>query len=189
MKSSSEEPSSFSKRKRAHPECPRGFTLIEIMISLSILVIGILGIATMFGTGYHNVGEGGRMTMAVAAARQMLEDVRLIPFANLANLDRLDTNTPGSQPANNPERDIARKWAYGLVGNTVAGWNFSSTETAAWRQSGAGTGTSAPPVSGARGQVTVTTPAGTTNLRQITVTITDPRGRTTVQLTTLISRL
>lgn len=159
----------------------RGFTLIEILIGITVLVVGMLGVTSMFGTGYINVGEGARMTMAVTAARQMLEDIRTIPFANLLNLNGFDTNNSGTQPANNPERAIARKWRYALAGDGT-GWGFTAAEKAMWQNLGVG---SVP--FGARGQISVVNQTAT--LRLITVTVPVPGRGATVQLTTLISKL
>jgi Tfp pilus assembly protein PilV len=152
------------------------------MIGLTILVVGILGVAGMFGTGYTNVAEGGRMTLAVTAARQMLEDIRTIPFNNLPNLNGFDTNNPGTQPANNPEREIARKWRYALAGDGT-GWGFTTAEKARWQNLGVGNA-----LFGARGQITVgdTTPQNPT-MRQATITVPVPGRGASVQLTTLIS--
>jgi prepilin-type N-terminal cleavage/methylation domain-containing protein len=172
--------------KQGRPRRTQGFTLIEILIGITILVVGILGVATMFGTGYTNVGEGARMTMAVTAARQMLEDVRTIPFDNLVNLNGpggagFDTNVLGTEPAADPERNIARKWRYALAGDGV-GWNFTIAERANWQNLGVG---SVP--FGASGLIVVTSPSAT--MRQITITVRVPGRGNTVQLATLISRL
>jgi len=157
-------------------------TLVEIMIGMTILVVGILGVTSMFGTGYTNVGEAARMTMAVTAARQMLEDIRTIPFDNLLNLNSFDTNASGTQPANNPERGIARKWRYALAGDGT-GWNFTAAEKAMWQNLGVGNS-----VFAARGTITVASQTAT--LRLVTVTVRTASGRgATVQLATLISRL
>jgi prepilin-type N-terminal cleavage/methylation domain-containing protein len=174
----------LAKQVRRHAPRARGFTLIEILLGITILVIGILGAASMFGTGYTNVAEGGRMTMAVTAARQMLEDVRTIPFGSLPNLNGpagtgFNTNSPGSQPASDPERNIARKWRYALAGDGT-GWNFTSAEKARWQSLGVG---SIP--FGASGQITVVNQTAT--LRLITVTVQIPGRGATVQLATLIS--
>jgi prepilin-type N-terminal cleavage/methylation domain-containing protein len=168
---------------------PSGFTLIEVLIGVTILVVGILGVATMFGTGYSNVGQGARLTMAVTAARQMLEDVRTIPFGNLVNLNGpagtgFDTDLVGTQPAADPARSIARKWRYALAG-AGTGWNFTTAEKANWQNLGVG---SVP--FGAGGLIVVTSPSAT--MRQIAITVRVPgRGNTVqlMQLTTLISRL
>ncbi len=171
----------------------RGFTLVEIMIGLTLLVVGVLGVASMFSRGYSNVGDGGRLTMAVTAGRQMLEDVRLVPFAQLPNLNGptgggFRTDQPATLPAGEPERTIARKWRYALAGaDATAGWAFSSTETQQWGRLLSGTRGGAE--FGAVGQITVVDVDNPVTLRQVTVTITDPSGtKTYVQLQTLISR-
>lgn len=169
------------RKEQRRPVGAGGFTLIEILIGITILVVGVLGVASMFGTGYTNVAQGGKMTMAIAAARQMLEDVRTVPFANLGNLNGFDTNNSGTQPANNPERAIARKWRYALAGDGT-GWGFTAAEKAMWQNLGVG---SVP--FGARGQISVVNQTAT--LRLITVTVPVPGRGATVQLTTLISKL
>jgi len=179
----SPERSDLARQDRERPVGGRGFTLIEIMIGITILVLGILGVATMFGTGYNTLGEGARMTMAVSAARQMLEDVRLIPFDNLSNLNGFNTNTLGSQPANDPERSIARKWRYALARDTGTGWNFTAAEKAQWRSLGVGTA-----IFGATGQIQVADVNNPLTLRRITATVSVPGGRWSVQLATLMSR-
>jgi prepilin-type N-terminal cleavage/methylation domain-containing protein len=166
-------------KDRGRPEGARGFTLIEIMIGLTILVVGILGVASMFGTGYTNLAEGGRMTLAVTAARQMLEDIRTIPFNNLPNLNGFDTNNPGTQPANNPEREIARKWRYALAGDGT-GWGFTTAEKARWHNLGVGNA-----VFGAGGTIAVANLGAT--MREVTITVPVPGRGAIVRLVTRIS--
>lgn len=159
----------------------RGFTLIEILIGLTILAIGLLGVAGMFSTAYTDVSAGGKTTMAVTAARQILEDTRLLPFDNLTNLNGFNTNNAGSQPAGGPERAMARKWRY-VVAGSGPGWNFTSGETAQWSSlytGGANFG----------GQATVTVTSPSVTMRQVTVTVPVPGRGVNVSLTTLISRL
>jgi prepilin-type N-terminal cleavage/methylation domain-containing protein len=181
MKPSAMRPDS-SRKDGWRPECPPGFTLIEILVGMTILVVGILGVTSMFGTGYTNVGQGAQVTMAVSAARQMLEDIRTIPFNNLPNLNGFDTNATGTQPANNPERGIARKWRYALAG-TGTGWNFTAAETAMWQSLGVGN-----VVFGGEGTITVASQTATLQLVTVTVRTATASGRgATVQLATLIS--
>jgi len=159
----------------------RGFSLIEILIAVTILAVGLLGVAGMFSTAYVDVNAGGKTTMAVTAARQIVEDMRLLPFDNLVTLNGFNTTIVGSQPAGGPERAMARKWRYTVAGNGT-GWNLVSPETDKWSSLYAGGANF-----GGQAQVTVTSPSVT--LRQVTVSVPVPGRGVTVSLTTLISRL
>ena len=50
---------------RGRPAGGPGFTLIEILIGLTILAVGLLGIAGMFSTAYTDVSAGGKTSMAI----------------------------------------------------------------------------------------------------------------------------
>ena len=158
---------------------------------MSIMAVALLSIATMFSTGYSDVTAGGKTTMATAAARQVLEDIRTLPFDRIAELNGLNTNTAGSliaadaaqDPGRTMVRNIARKWRYALAGN-LTGWGGGPD--AAWSVLTA-SGTTL----GVRGQVAVASPTAT--LRQVTVTVFLP-GRLAgeelaLRLDTVISRL
>jgi prepilin-type N-terminal cleavage/methylation domain-containing protein len=160
----------------------RGFSLIEILIGLTILSVGLLGIAGMFSTAYVDVSAGGKTTMAVTAAREIVEDMRLLPFDNLVNLNGFDTNSVASQPAGGPERAMARKWRYALAGDGT-GWNFTSTEMQQWSMLATGGSV----VFGGNAVLQVNSPSPT--LRQVTVSVPVPGRAVTVSLSTLISRL
>lgn len=169
-----------------YPVGGRGLTLVEVLIAMIIMAVGVLGTLGMFHTGYNTVGAGGRKTMALTAARQMLEDVRMIPFANLPNLDGFNTNSSSTLPSNDPERTIAQKWRYALAGEG-AGWGITPTQMAQWGRlsSGAGEGVA---ISGS-GQITVTTLGTPPTMRQVNVTVWVPAvGGSPVILSTRISR-
>ncbi len=182
-----------SVRRRGRRKAQRGFTLVEIIIAITLLVVGVLGVATMFGTGYKNVGDSARTTMAVTAARQMLEDIRLVPFTDLPKLDKFRTDTLKSLPDSGIQRSIARKWRYALAGTDAANaWSFSSDEQKQWGQ--LLSGTSGGSLFGAVGQIAVTSFNGPpVTLLQVTVTVSESRpdgtiGKPYITLQTLISR-
>jgi prepilin-type N-terminal cleavage/methylation domain-containing protein len=170
---------------------PRGFSLIELLIGMSIMAVALLSIATMFSTGYSDVTAGGKTTMAATAARQLLEDIRTLPFDRIMDLDGLNTNVAGSligadaalNPGRTMARDIARKWRYALTGD-LTGWGGAAD--ASWSVL-----TASGTAFGARGQVAVASPS--TTLRVVTVTVV-LRGRSAgeelpLTLATTISRL
>jgi prepilin-type N-terminal cleavage/methylation domain-containing protein len=188
-----------------------GFSLIELLIGLTILSIGLLAIATMFSSGYTDLSVGGTTTMGVSAARQMIEDMRLLPFTCIAGLDSFNTSNIGSLPAapavGDPDfagktaaRNLARKWHYALSGEG-GGWTYTAAEKQMWSilasgfasPAAAATSAQSSLIFGGIGTIRVASEAGSATLMRVTVTVTIP-GRLgnvpkTVQLVTLISRL
>jgi prepilin-type N-terminal cleavage/methylation domain-containing protein len=159
----------------------RGFTLTEVLVAAMILLIALLSIASMFPVGYRQITDAGRMTMAVTAGRQVLEDAGTLPFANVINLNGVDTssNTGVISALTGPEAAVARRWRYMFAGSGN-GFVFTPAETTAW-------GNVQP--SSARAVVSVTAPGGSATLNQVTVTITIPGLPSSVTLSTMIVRL
>ena len=157
----------------------RGFTLVEVMVASMILVVALLTLASMFPVGYKQIADAGRMTMAVSGARHILEDVGDVPFANISNLNGVDTasNTGVIAGLTGTEAAIARRWRYMLAG-PGNGFTFTSAETTAW-------GT--PQTYAGRAVVTVANTSAT--LRTVTVTVTIPGLPTSVTMGTVIVRM
>jgi Tfp pilus assembly protein PilV len=155
--------------------------VIEVLIGVTILTVGLLGILGMFSSSYTSIAEGGKLTMALTAARQILEDMRTLPYDNVANLNGFDTNTPATQPASDPEREIARKWRYTLAGEGN-GWTFTTAERTKWTALSTGGG-----IFGGSGQISVVNQSAT--LRLVTATVTIPGRAGPVRLATLISKM
>jgi len=74
----------------------RGFTLIEIMISLVILAIAILGLATTTGQFMHVVTTGQARAAATQLAEQRIEQILMDP--NYATIDTAYAKTETSFP-------------------------------------------------------------------------------------------
>jgi prepilin-type N-terminal cleavage/methylation domain-containing protein len=156
----------------------RGFTLVEVLVAAMILVVALLTLASMFPVGYKQITDAGRMTMAVSGARHILEDVGDVPFANISNLNGVDTASNSGVIAGlgGTEAAIARRWRYMMAGSGN-GFTFTGAETAAW-------GTPAP----FAGRAVVTVVNTGTNLRTVTVTVTVPGLPTSVTMGTVIVR-
>ena len=157
----------------------RGFTLIEVLIAMAVLTIALVAIAGMFPAGYRQVTDAGRMTLAVTAARQILEDLRVVPFDNLDNLNGFNSQDPGTQPADDPERAVVRRWRYALAGDGN-GFAFTADELDDWQ-------TLSP--FGGRAVVQVQAVGGSPTLRQVTVTVSVDALVQSVQLSTIIVRM
>jgi type IV pilus assembly protein PilV len=69
----------------------RGFTLIEVLIVMTIFSIGILAVAAMQMTSTKGNASARRMTEATALAEKQIENLMLLPYDH-ADLD--PTNNP-----------------------------------------------------------------------------------------------
>jgi len=108
-----------------------GFTLVEVLVASMILLVALLTLATMFPTGYKQIADAGRLTLATNGANHILEDLGSVPFANVRNLDNVDTDNAATMPAADPELAIARRWRYMLKGSG-GGFTFTTAENTAW---------------------------------------------------------
>ena len=165
----------------------QGFTLLEVLVGSAVLSVALLAMAAMFPTGYTNITDAGKMTMALTGGRQILEDISALPFDNIGTLNGplgtgFDTTDPATLPAGEPERTIARRWRYALAAEGD-GFTFTATEKAEWSTLSTGQGISL----NGRGLISVAGLSAT--LVQVTVTITYPGKPTGVQLVTNITRL
>lgn len=76
-----------------------GFTLIEVLIGISIFAIGLLAVAKMQYATVRNTTVGNITSQATMLAHQKMEEVKCMDFADLVNEveSNLDENgNPGS---------------------------------------------------------------------------------------------
>ena len=175
-------------RKTTTMKTDRGFTLVEVLVAAMILTVALLTLATMFPTGYKQIADAGRLTLATNGANHVLEDLGSVPFTSVRNLNNFDSNSSGSLPAADPELAIARRWRYMLAGSG-SGFSFTTAETTAW-------GTVTP--FGGRAQVQIrqvdnagnACPAAATTCRAVvTITMPGQPAPTTVTLSTILVRM
>ncbi len=57
-----------------------GFTVIEIVVALTVIAIGILGLAIVFPLSMEDVNKSGTATEAVELCKQKLEDFHMTAY-------------------------------------------------------------------------------------------------------------
>ena len=62
-----------------------GFTLLELMISLAIMSIGMLGVVSMFVYAIGGTAEGRNLSTATSLAGKKMEELKLTTYANLTS--------------------------------------------------------------------------------------------------------
>ena len=116
-----------------------GFTIIEVMIAVSIFAIGFLAISSLQYTASRNNRTASEVTLAVTIATDRLESLMALPF----NHEDLD-------PALNPHPESQGKydlqWVVADIDMNADGVNDAKTVnmTVSWErlaQTGAGTRT------------------------------------------------
>ena len=81
-----------------------GFTLLEVLIAVTILSVGLLGIATMQDAAIQGTLFGSRMSIGTNLADEMMERIRLKmpgvspPGFNVTDYNGIDTNNPVTRP-------------------------------------------------------------------------------------------
>ena len=88
----------FNKKKEKKQNCSnaKGFTLVEVMIAVSILTIGVLAVALMQIRAARSNSYSWETTAAMNIARTTMEELKLLPFADA----RLNDTTPNNTPDN-----------------------------------------------------------------------------------------
>ena len=65
-----------------HPRSSSGFTLLEVLVALTLLGAGVLGLSASATLVSRMIGDGSRLTLAATIATARLERLRALPCAN-----------------------------------------------------------------------------------------------------------
>ena len=158
-----------------------GFSLIETMVALVFAAFALLGFAHAFTASYLHVVREGESTMGLAAARQVLEDVKMLDLADLDELNGFDSTNVETLPQDQPQRNVARRLRY-AVGGTDGSWSVTEAERARWART-EGEGHSPD------GRATITVESPSATLRRVVVSVWMPGRDTPVTLETRLTDL
>jgi len=75
----------------------QGFTLIEVVVALSVLAIGIVGLSVVFPLAMRDVSKSGATTKAVQLCQQKLEEFQMMAYA-APDLDQGFTHDDDANP-------------------------------------------------------------------------------------------
>jgi prepilin-type N-terminal cleavage/methylation domain-containing protein len=106
----------------AHLSNQRGMTLLEILVAVTVLVVGILAVAIMFPTSSSNIDFGGKTSKATALAQEKIEEMRNTTFTSIAAGNDSPTgytrawtvSDAGSYPFRLRTVTVAVSWSSGL---------------------------------------------------------------------------
>ena len=100
----------------AHPGVPEGFTLIEVLVAMSIFAIAVLGLAV----GATSVMRANQMglytTIATNLAQDRLEELKSRTAANINT-----TGSPENKPVSGVPVTFTRSWTVTSTCNGVTG--------------------------------------------------------------------
>ena len=89
----------------------KGFTLLEVMISIIILSVALLALAGLQIISIRGNSFGGTMTEAITLAKDKIEDLKRDDWSNVKTGN--DTPAPPGRGIN-----YARNWVVQMVGQT-----------------------------------------------------------------------
>src|SRR5688572_10651330 len=70
-------------RAPRRPNGEGGFTIIEVLVALTLIAIMMVSVAGVFYSSLRTAGETGHRTAAAAVATRELEGIRAIPYAEV----------------------------------------------------------------------------------------------------------
>lgn len=103
------------RRRHAARTAQAGFTLIEILVAMSIAVIALAGMVGLMKTSGRSVSYSRHATEAAMIGEALMEQIALTPAANLTNSTTNDTvNVQGTAAG-----IYARTWTIAWDGANV----------------------------------------------------------------------
>ena len=103
----------------------KGFTLIEIVISMAILAIGLVGILSLFPVGFDSARRSINLTQASLYAQEKLTQIKKDGFPDVGTTNGTFTNSKYSWTA-----DVTDETPTGYLRKVVltVKWNYKNRE-------------------------------------------------------------
>lgn len=155
--------------RRSPDALPDGFTIIELVASLTVLSIGIFGVMSVMMSSFSVATTSGNRTQAVAVASWEAEKLRAIPYSSVG----FETNQPGYAATDNGDATVtlatgeARTTPHGS--ETVGPRTYTITRSIVWGAATAGTTTYSAAYKKASVAVSWSDRAGAHTARQSTI--------------------
>jgi type II secretory pathway pseudopilin PulG len=96
-----------------HVGSPRGFTILEAVVAIALVIVSAAGVASLFVASARAVGISRTTTIAALLAREKIEQLRAVPFDDPAlipaGLDSLSVDVDGYADA--PADGYRRRWS------------------------------------------------------------------------------
>jgi type IV pilus assembly protein PilV len=113
-----------------------GFTLLEILIAISVLAIALLAMAQMQVVAIKGNSFASRMTTATTLAQDKMEQLKRLPYNDPSNL--IDDNVTDDDLSNTGDVGDADAAYYHDSNNPIEGiytrvWNVSDNDTISYK--------------------------------------------------------
>jgi prepilin-type N-terminal cleavage/methylation domain-containing protein len=96
--------------KNKNFEGQQGFTLVETSIAMVVMLVGALGIASLFVFSMQNNVGGGERALAMAVAQQQLEQIRSVSYEdNTLNVGTVTSTVQSAQRNYTVRRTVAQE--------------------------------------------------------------------------------
>ena len=113
-----------------------GFTLLEVIVAISILTIGLLAIASMQISAIQGNSLAGSLTKGTSIAQDKIEELLFLPYTfTFTHPNLIDNETNGGTHVEpNPPSGYAIRWD--VTDNFPFGNTKSITVTVTWQDKG-----------------------------------------------------